>query len=244
MAVRQVLQNKAIKELASVPAKSILRAVSSTRWLRDPNNLPKLKTINAANAEMDRLRNVGLTASFEKIRLLTTSEFFGDSGEFYVITTIVDGSGRLAEYKTQYFQGIKKGDFLPLGEGGLLVGFIERPRWFVDIHMVVMESDSDVRAVGKAIEEARKESKLDELLEMLKKAPVFDPLIITKVTAGIEVFLVLLSKILRENGDDHVATIHDFYLKHQAFGAGRHPAQGLQRFQDVEVAYRIELTEL
>lgn len=63
---------------------------------------------------------------------------------------------------------------------------------------------------------------------------------VTKVLAGVDAFLVILSGILSANGDDHIATIHDFYLKHQGFGAGRHPATGLQRFQDAEVAYKFD----
>jgi len=37
-----------------------------------------------------------------------------------------------------------------------------------------------------------------------------------------------------------------FYLKHQAFGGGRHPkdAGKLQRFQDAEVAYKFDLVKL
>jgi len=38
--------------------------------------------------------------------------------------------------------------------------------------------------------------------------------------------------------------VHDFYLKPQAFGRGRHPPRGLKRFQKVEVAYQIDLTKL
>ena len=237
-----------VSQLAKEEGSLILRALSSSQWLRDPRNLERLKALNAAAEEMDRLGKVGLTIAVEELKVLTTSEsvaeWFGATGEFYIITTLLDGSGRPMEYKTRFFQGIKRGERLPLGEGGMLVGFLENPRWFVDFHLVVMESDSDVRLVGEAIERARKESGLEDVLRFVGAAAAFDPTLVTRVITGVNLFLTVLSKILQENGDDHVATVHDFYLKHQGFGFGRHPAEGLRRFQNVEIAYRIDLTKL
>ncbi len=236
------------KKLSKVETSVLLRAMSSQEWLRNPANLKRLKEINAAASEMDWLGDIGLTVCFEQIKILTTSEgigeWFGDTGEFYIITSILDGSGKLYEHKVQYFQGIKRGDFLPLGDGGMLVGFIKNPRWFVDIHMLVMESDSDIRNLGKIIEEAKKKSGVDKLVALLKTMSVFDPSRITSIFDGINLFLTILAGALKKNNDDHVATIHDFYLKHQAFGEGRHPEEGLKQFQNVEVAYRIDLTKL
>ena len=237
-----------VSQFAQEEGSLILRALSSSRWLKDPRNLKRLKTLNAAAEEMDRLGRVGLTLVVEELKALTASEsireWFGDTGEFYLIATLLDGSGRLTEYKTRFFQGIKRGDRLPLGEGGMLVGLLENPRWFVDFHLVVMESDSDIRLVGAAIERARKESGLEEVLRLMGTTAAFDPVMINRVVTGVDLFLTMLSKILRENGDDHVATVHDFYLKHQGFGLGRHPAEGLERFQKVEIAYRIDLTKI
>ena len=234
-------------KLKEVDANILLRAMSSPRWTKDPKNLPLLRDINRAREEADRIGDIGLTVRFEKIKLLTTSEWLewlGNTGEFYVITSILDGSSKVSEYTTQYFQGIKRDEFLPLGTGGMLVGFIKNPRWFIDVHMLIMESDSDIRNYGKYIEEAKKESGLDEILETIGKAVAFDPTRISQVISGVNVFLNVLAGILKSNGDDHVATIHDFYLKHQKFGEGRHPRDGLKRFQNVEVAYWIELTKL
>ena len=241
-------KNSYINKLKNIDSSMLLRAMSSPKWIRTPSNLNRVKEINGANEEMDRLGDIGFTVKFEQVKLLVTSEgiseWFGASGEFYVITTVLDGSGRPFEYKTQYFQGIKRDDFLPLGEGGMLVSFLKNPRWFVDIHMLVMESDSDIRNLGKFIDEAKKEANLDDIIKFVGAAAAFDPTMVTQVITGVNLFLTALAKVLQANGDDYVAAVHDFYLKHQAFGMGRHPEQGLKKFQNVEVAYTIDLTEL
>lgn len=236
------------EKLSEVDAAALLRAMSSPRWTKDPKNLPKIKDISRAREEIDQVGDVGLTVKFEKIKTLITSEsileWFGNTGEFYVITTILDGSGRKFDYTTQFFQELKRDDFFPLGTGGMLVGLIKNPRWFIDIHMLIMESDSDIRNMGKYIEDAKKETKLDDILKFVGTAATFDPTRITQVVNGVNLFLNALSYILQKNNDDHVATIHDFYLKHQKFGAGRRPKEGLKRFQNVEAAYTIDLTAL
>jgi len=248
MGEKKIIETPTCDKLREVDATVLLRAMSSPKWTKDPRNLSKLKDINRAREEMDQVGDVGLTVKFEKIRPLITSEgieeWFGSSGEFYVITTILDGSGRRIEYTTQFFQGIKRGEFFPLGSGGMLIGFIKNPHWFVDIHMLIMESDSDIRNFGKFIEEAKKEAKLDDLLKFVGAVATFDPTMVSQVVTGVNLFLATLTHILKANGDDYIAVIHDFYLKHQKYGEGRHPKQGLKQWQNVEAAYGIELTKL
>lgn len=236
------------EELSEVGSNALLRAMSSPRWTKDPKNLPKIRDINRAREEIGQVGDVGLTVKFEKIKPLITSEgmlkWFGATGEFYVITTILDGSSRTLEYTTQFFQGIKRDDFFPLGPGGMLVGLIKNPRWFIDIHMLIMESDSDIRNLGKYIEDAKKETKLDDILKFVGTVATFDPTRITQVVSGVNIFLTTLQYILQKNNDDYIATIHDYYLNCQKFGAGRRPKEGLKRFQNVEAAYTIDLTAL
>lgn len=236
------------KQLAGLDADVLLRVLAG-----DPTALgydPELRArLDAAAEEMDRAGETGLTVSVREIRVLDEAEgiwgrWFGASGEIYVLTAALDGSGRALEYRTRSFRGIDSGDSLPLGDGGMVVAWLVDPRWFVDIHMVVMESDSDIRMVGPHIEAARREAGLDELLGLASSAPEFEPEVVGRVAHGVDIFLDTLTHLLRMNGDDHVATIHDFYLKHQAFGQGRHPAEGLRRFQGVEMAYEMALTPL
>jgi hypothetical protein len=196
---------------------------------------------------MDQLGDIGLTISFDQMKVLDIKELgksLGRKGTVYVITTVLDGSGKPFEYMTKSFEGIKDNDFLPLGDGGMLVASLKNPRWFLDVHMLVMESDSDIRDLGRLIDEARKESKLDDLMKSVGAIAQFDPSGISRVSSAVDLFLSILVSALKANKDDHIATIHDFYLKHQGFGRGRHPKQELRRFQDVEVAYNIDLTQL
>src|SRR5256885_17267434 len=109
------------------------------RALRGPRPAPT--AVRAASEEMDRAGPVGLTVTFKQIKLNTSSEgllgkLFGKRGSIYVVTTALDGSGKPFEYKTQFFEGIARGDRLPLGDGGLLVSSRTDPRWFIDLHMV------------------------------------------------------------------------------------------------------------
>jgi len=205
-------------------------------------------TIATAAKAVDTAKDIGLTVSFKKVRILEANAegFDWGRGEVYVIAALLDGSGRGVQYQTRSFEGIHDGDFLPLGEGGLLVGAIEKPRWFIDLHMVIAESDQDIRNIGKAIESARKQSGLDKVAKAVGAIAKFDPTAISRVVGAADLFLALLQAILSSNGDDHIATVHDFYLKHQGFGAGRHPkaANKLTRFQDADVAYQIDVVEI
>jgi hypothetical protein len=237
------------ESLAYVDSSAILRALASRSFRTNTQNIDVIKKLNAANEEMDRAGDVGLTVSCSEVKLLKHAEgvwgeWFGASGEFYILTTAIDGSGRPFDYKTQFFQGIRRNDQLPLGSGGMLVTYMTKPKWFIDLHMLVMESDSDLRDLGRSMEEAKKEARLDSILQAAGSAAAFDPALISQVVSGVDLFLNALTYFLKANGDDHVATVHDFYLKHQAFGKGRHPERDRKRFQGVEVAYIIELTEL
>jgi len=91
---------------------------------------------------------------------------------------------------------------------------------------------------------ARAEAGLDRAGVAEPETPDFQPEVVARIVSGVDTFLSALAFLLRKNGDDHVATIHDFYLEHQAFGQGRHPATGRTRYQGVEAAYTIDLEPL
>src|SRR5437773_4376279 len=119
------------------------------RALRGPRPAPT--AVRAANEEMDRAGPVGLTVTFKQIKLNTSSEgllgkLFGKRGNFYIVTTVLDGSGKPFEYKTQTFEGIARGERLPLGDGGLLVSARSDPRWFIrsEEHTSELQSHHDL----------------------------------------------------------------------------------------------------
>jgi hypothetical protein len=237
------------QKIAEIESSTLLRALSSKDFLSNPKNKETLKEIHSAEEEVDNAGDIGLTVKFDEIKPLVSgegrfAEWFGAKGEFYIITTAFDGSGNNFEYKTKYFQGIPRNTSLPLGDGGLLVAYLKNPKWFVDIHMIIMESDSDYRKLGESIEKAKKESKLGDAMKFVGSLSTIDPTSISKVISAVDIFTDLVAYFMKENGDDHIATIHDFYLKHQAFGQGRHPKEGLKNFINVDAAYSIDLTPL
>jgi hypothetical protein len=211
-----------------------------------PDGVSLFEAVRAGEFAMDAQGDVGLTISLKEVLVHDNHDasFPNGPGEIYIVTSAIDGSGAQPDFKTALFEDIRDGARLPLGGGGMLVGIVKNPRWFIDVHTVVMESDSDIRKVGQAIEKARKDSGLTDLLDSIGKLAAFDPTRVTQVLSTVDLFLAVLSGILQQNSDDHVATIHDFYLKSQAFGAGRHPGTGVQRFQDVSAAYQIDLEKL
>ena len=151
------------------------------------------------------------------------------------------GSNSSSQYVTPLFRGIKAGEYLPLGEGGLLVHYQQDPGYFLDIHGVVMESDSDVREYGEILESVRSTSGLAEMLARLSDMSGFNPQLVQEARFVISTFIDLLVEALKSNDDDHVATFHDFYLRQQGFGQGRHPAENLAQIQDVWMAYTIDV---
>jgi hypothetical protein len=240
LAARAALKDSHLAEFRNMAAELVPANRSASPSLVD--------LIRTAETAMDSAGNLGLTLSFKKVKILDAQAggFDWGRGEIYVVTSMLDGSGRQPDFKTQLFEGIHDGDFLPLGSGGMLVGMLQNPRWFIDVHMMIMESDDDIRNIGTAIEKARKQSGLADAVQAIGGLAAFDPTMISKVVTTVNVFLSILGGILSENGDDHVATIHDFYLKHQAFGAGAHPADvnKLLKFQDAEVSYKIDLVSI
>ena len=206
------------------------------------------QALASAKRAATKAKDVGLTVSFKKVRILDAKAGGLDwgRGEVFVFTSLLDGSGRTIQHQTRFFEGIHDGDYLPLGSGGMLVGAIENPRWFVDLHMVIGESDQDIRNIGKAVAKARKQSGISKAAKTIGALAKFDPTAVTKMVGAADLFLATLQAILTSNGDDHIATVHDFYLMHQGFGAGRHPKnpKKLQRFQDAQVSYQIDVVDL
>jgi hypothetical protein len=201
-----------------------------------------LDAVEKADAEVDE-QKLGLTVSIKELKVSRAKDWWSldGRGEVYVMTSILDGSGTHPDFTTKRFDGIADGDELPLGEGGMLAGSLVDPRWFLDLHILVMESDSELKNLGEYIDQAREKSGLKELLEKIGGLAAFDPTKVTQVSFVVEAFLGLLTAALAANGDDHIATVHDFYLKSQGFGVGRHPQGGLDPFQGVEVAYEMDL---
>ena len=191
-----------------------------------------------ADAEMEQHPDIIL--SLDEVKVLKDHDW--GSGEIYLLSYVLDSNG-MTEYHSPLFEGIKDGDKLPIGEGGILLHYKKNPGIFIDIHGVVMESDSDIRDLGKRIQEAKEKVNFDEIANLAKTLSTVDPTQITNIVNGVNLFLDALVMILQKNKDDHVATFHDFYLKQQAFGEGRHPKEGLKQFQDVELAYTISFAE-
>lgn len=193
--------------------------------------------------------NLGLTVRFTDLIPQTSgegklSDWFGRRGNFYLVTSVFDGSGQVWDHNTKVFHGIKAMEPLPLGEGGLLVAFVKNPKWFLDIHTLVMESDADVRDISSFYRQAQKNSGLLAALEGLSALLQFNPSSVLNAIQTVDVFIRMFAKMLSKNGDDVVASLHDCWLARQQFGMGRHPMRGFRHYSRMKAAYRVDIFSL
>ncbi|GEM_PF-1821497 len=210
-------------------------------------NLALVKDINGANKEVDLLGKFGLTISIDELVFKGLPEPLSERitgnvrGEIYIISSVFDGSGMIKQFQSQLFKGVKEHSRLELGTGGMLVAYIENPRWFIDMHIMIMELDGEFNKIPDAVEKAKKNSMLDDILEGISVLSLLSPVKISETLEKINVFYDLLGKLLEENGDDCLGIIHDFHLKHKLFGVGKYP---LKKYGSIEAAYTIGLTRL
>jgi hypothetical protein len=204
--------------------------------------------LEATSREIDgtlERKGQGLTVSVQEVCILDEHEgLFDRSGEVYLLTAVIDGSGEQPTFTTKMFPEVRSRDLLSLDEGGMLVGLVRNPTWFVDFHVLVMESDSDIRELGKTITELKESSGLTDAIKLVGELGRFDPTGISQVTTAASLLLSGVAATMKRNGDDHIGTIHNFYLAAQGYGHGRHPATGRRRWGHAEVAYRIDVTDL
>jgi hypothetical protein len=244
-----------VSEFASLPADRLLAAAvrgeRETLELGDdaPVQAEELVAeLEAASRQIDRgleRNGKGLTVSVKEVRIFDEHEgWLRRKGEVYVLTAVIDGSGEQPTFTTKVFPEVRSGDLLSLDEGGMLVGLVKSPTWFVDFHLLIMESDSDIRELGETIAELQSSSGLSDAIKLIGEVGRFDPTGISQVTTAASLLLSGVAAAMRRNGDDHIGTVHNFYLAPQGYGEGRHPAQGRRRWGDAEVAYQIDVTDV
>lgn len=234
--------------LAGRAATDVLRALGGSGAGEDALALCALA--DEGQREVDALRRrgtLGLTVQLNELVVLDTHEGpLSGSGEFYLVAWFITGGGRLVHATSPVFRAVGKGEALPLGEGGMLLGALTDPRWFLDVHVVVMESDRGLPELERLIDDVR--ARAGEAVGRADRAAHrFDPTVLLDVRRLLAGVAEEVARTLVANGDDHVATIHDFYLEQQAFGAGVHPRPGTSpasrlRFQGVEARYTIALS--
>jgi hypothetical protein len=244
-----------VSDFAAVPGERLLAAAmrsgrdSLELGVEAPVQADQLVTeLEAVSRDVDgglETNGQGLTVSVKEVRVLDEHEgWFQRKGEVYVLTAVIDGSGEQPTFTTKMFSEVRSGDLLSLDEGGMLVGLVSNPRWFVDFHLMVMESDSDIRELGKTITELKDSSGLSDAIKLIGQVGRFDPTGITQVTTAASLVLAGVGAAMKRNGDDHIGTIHNFYLAAQGYGEGRHPAQGPKQWGDAEVSYQIDVTDV
>ncbi|HEX9581890.1 MAG TPA: hypothetical protein VF970_12370 [Gemmatimonadales bacterium] len=150
-------------ELVAAPTLDLLRALDHGPPELGSEQADARARRERARAEVNALRRrgqLGLTVALLEVAVLDVHEglLAGQAGEIYLVSWILSGNGRAAEFRSHRFPGVRAGDRLPLGEGGMLLGFLEEPRWFVDLHALVMESDADLRTVADQLDRAKNNS--------------------------------------------------------------------------------------
>jgi hypothetical protein len=92
--------------------------------LRQPDAPALLDELAAASdEEHERLSGNGLTLSLKEVWISDISEsIFGGTGEVYVLTSILDGTGSEPQFQTKEFTGVSWGERLHLGQGACSSG--------------------------------------------------------------------------------------------------------------------------
>jgi len=107
---------------------------------------------------------------FNKAKLLIRNsgglaKWIEAAGEFHIIanisneTDILNENGESYEIDSLYIPELKANDFLP-HNGGKLVLYLDQLEYFLDIHMLVMEGNSENVPLAKVIEETPEDSYL------------------------------------------------------------------------------------
>jgi hypothetical protein len=125
-----------------------------------------------------------------------------------------DKSGYLVTAISPIYHRMRRGEYLPLmGKGFKLFGptVLDGP---VQVHLAIMESDSDLRNLGEFIAKARKDSGLDDLLKGVVSLSNLSQGKISLIMNDFNMAFSIVIKALKDNKDDIIRTYEygeDFY---------------------------------
>jgi hypothetical protein len=177
----------------------------------------------------------------KQVQILNIHEGFRDkTGEFYLVTSVMDGlADAPIKLTISTFTGIKKGEFLGIDDPGLAlymnpVGQVPR---FLDIRIQVVESDKKLQDAGKLLKQVSQQQDFQDITTVLSSiATTSLPLFGTVIDLAGRVINVI-GGMLEMNQDDqlcyYAATFTDKF-DNLGLGVHRHTKPN-----EVEFSYEI-----
>lgn len=140
---------------------------------------------------------------------------------------------------TYPFPGVRDGEALPIGSGGL-PGFIAVPAHFLDLSIIVSRDRHDVDELATLLRDC---TDSDVTGAMAKVAELVAAPHVAAVKTAVEAAAVLSNaayRVLRALTGSTIGLYRNLHLQHRdGFGVGRHPETGTFRCRDLTFRYEI-----
>lgn len=177
----------------------------------------------------------------KKVQILNIHEGWRDkAGEIYLVTSVIDGlTEKPIVLDVKPFPGIKKNDFLDIGERGVAIyqnppGKLPR---FLDIRIQIVETDERLRDAGKVLTEISKDQDFRDKQKVLSTLATTATPMLSTVVGLARAVINIIGGILKMNRDDQIcyyaATFTD---KFDNLGVGPHRHA---KPNEVEFSYEI-----
>ena len=228
--------------------------MAEEHWLLDETRPIEAPDESRLTREFRRSRRRGaapaptpnLVLSLHDVVIHDTKKWFGDAD--IRLDMLVATGRRLTEEdpsffvpKTETFPGVRDGDALPIGDGGL-IGFYGVPAHFLDLSIIVSRDTKDVDTLAALLQnskDAEVTNAIGKVTELIAAPHV------AAVKAAWEAASTLGNvayKLLRALTGSTIGLYRNSHLQYRdGFGIGRHPEEGTFRRNDLSFRYEITL---
>lgn len=199
----------------------------------DRHNFPSAASVLVAPAPADMATReadaaTSLGSRPVNVRLLSCQildnfdGFLQKNNEINLVGVVMDGSATTepVQFGVGSFVGIGKNDMLPIGDSGVSLYFGDHTPRYLDLRLLIVEDDQDIRDVGGAIKHVQSQDAYQKLLDALTGIASPPLQLAVRVTSAI---ISLVGAALEQNKDDKISLFAATYtLAFDRLGVGRH----------------------
>lgn len=168
------------------------------------------------------------------------------SAEIYLATVFVDDASPEPQVVDlpRFWEDVKDGEKLQLGQSGLQLYRSEPDRVprAINWHIAIMESDKELRELGKRINEVRNDETYKSLLQRLKEAIAAGRPDLALATELADYAFALLGHALELNRDDQIFYAPGTFDEHDLLGAAHGPIVHDGKFARVQFRSHVDLS--
>lgn len=140
--------------------------------------------------------------------------------EINLVGVVMDGTATTepVQFNIGSFVGIRKNDFLPIGDSGLSLYYGDQTPKYLDLRLLIVEDDQDIRDVGAAIKHVQSQDVYKTLIDALTGVASPPLQLAMRVTSAI---ISLIGAALEQNKDDRISLFAATYtLAFDRLGVG------------------------